>query len=187
MKARLRLFMALLILPLSGGCTASVLGGSGEPPQNMAQVNYAAADMLIQQSKTLVTADTPMQVGSLTDLDHPAEATAFGRMVAEQVGARFVQLGYNVTTAAGSGAMTPMYDSGYGGGAMAGGRNMAASGPVSISGQYAQGKKSVLVNLRLTEQQTGRVLAAYDYNIPLTGDVRQLARTSADKNSFFGF
>lgn len=188
MRSGLRLFLALLIFPLAGGCTASVLGGSAEPQQSLAQINYAAADMLIQQSKSLVTADTPLQAGSLTDLDHPGETTAFGSMVAQQVGARFVQLGYNVSENGGAAPGGAMYDPAPAyGNATAGTRNMAASGPVEISGQYAQGKKTVIVNLRLTEQQTGRVLAAYDYNVPLTSDVRQLAKTSAAKNSFFGF
>ena len=179
--------LAVFIMPLAGGCTASVLGGSNTQQSNMAQVNYAAADMLIQQSKSLVNMDTPMQIGVLTDMDHPSEITALSRVVTGQIGARFVQLGYNVSSGAGmpaddSGGMSYM-PSGMGG--VRGGGSV--SGSVVIAGQYALAKKSILINLHLMETQTGRVLAAYDYSLPLNGDTRELAKTAADKNSFFGF
>lgn len=180
--------LLVFIVPLAGGCTASVLGGSNpqQQQQNIAQTNYAAADMLIQQSKSLVTADTPVQIGMLSDMDSPAEMTAFGRVVTGQIGARFVQLGYNVS----SGDGMPMDNGGMGGGmgyAPAGNGGGAVSGPVSITGQYALAKKTILVNLRLIEMQGGRVLAAYDYSLPLNSDTKELARTAADKNSLFGF
>lgn len=179
--------LALFVMPLAGGCTASVLGGSNTQQPNMAQVNYAAADMLIQQSKSLVNMDTPMQIGVLSDMDHPSEATALGRVVTGQIGARFVQLGYNVS----SGASMPddngmAYMSSGMGGARGGGGG-AVSGPVVIAGQYALAKKNVLISLHLMETQTGRVLAAYDYSLPLNSDTKELAKTAADKNSFFGF
>ena len=170
--------LLVFVVPLAGGCTASVLGGSSpqQQQQNIAQTNYAAADMLIQQSKSLVTADTPVQIGTLTDMDQPTENTAFGRVVTGQIGARFVQLGYNVS----SGDSMTMDNGGMGGGG-------AVSGPVSIAGQYALAKKTILVNLRLLDTQSGRVLAAYDYSLPLNSDTRELTKTAADKNSLFGF
>ena len=182
-------FLVLTALPIVGGCTASVLGGSNpqQEQQTMAQTNYGAADMLIQQSKSLIGPDTSVQIGMLSDMDHPSETTALSRIITGQVGARFVQLGYNVSAAPGgmdNMGMAPGAGYGYDGGARHGN---SIAGPVAITGQYALARQSVLINLRLTEPQTGRVLAAYDYSLPLNGDTRELARTAADKNSFFGF
>lgn len=166
-----KIFYAILMvsfLPFAAGCTTSVLGGSNAAQQqSMAQANYAAADMLIQQSKSLITPDTAVLAGTLSDMDHPAEMTAFGRVVVEQAAARFVQLGYNVS----------LQDNMAGGGGPA----------VTITGQYARAKKSVLISLRLMETQTGRLIAAHDYSLPLGSDVRELTKTAAEKNSLFGF
>jgi len=39
----------------------------------------------------------------------------------------------------------------------------------------------VLINLRLIENGTGRVLASYDYAVDYTRDVKELSQTHAEK------
>lgn len=150
------------------GCSALMETGARRNTASVAQSSYGAADMLIQQSRSFLTTDTPLEVGVITDLDSPNERTNFGSMVAEQIASRFVQLGYNVTISempAGQGA----------------------AGRSVITGRYAVARDGVLVNLRIVESGSGKVLAAYDYTVPKTPDVRELTRTDAEKKSLFGF
>lgn len=149
--------------------------------RNVAESSYAAADMMIQQSRSFITPETPLEIGVLTDLDNPNERTNFGRLVAEQIASRFVQLGYNVSAQPGimppPDMAAPQAMSNNGGGV----------GSAVITGRYAVARDEVLVNLRIVGADTGKVIAAFDYNVPKTRDVRELVKTQADKDSFFDF
>lgn len=165
--ARCGLMAAMLLL---AGC--STLMETGRAKQGGAALtssSYAAADMLIQQSRHFLTTDTNLEIGVITDLDSPNERTNFGSMVAEQIASRFVQLGYNVSV-----SDMPQAQG-------------AAPGGAVITGRYAVARDGVLVNLRIIEAGAGKVLAAYDYTVPKTPDVRELTKTQADKDSFFSF
>lgn len=190
-------FFWLIPVLFLAGCTTSFLGGSVSSKKfNLTDSSYAAADMLVQQSKALVTPDTSLQIGVLADTNKPGELTAFGKMVAGQIGARFVQLGYNVTSSSfdeimmrreqQQGGMLPPGSMGqYGGGQYNGGYGSAGpANQATISGQYAVAKKEVLVNLRVMEPGSGRMIAAYDYSIPYTRDVKELTRSPSDKGGW---
>lgn len=151
--------------------------------RNVAESSYGAADMLVQQSRSFITQQTPLEIGVLTDLDNPNERTNFGQIVAEQIASRFVQLGYTVSAPSGSGA-PPGMDA-MGTGQPAG--MMGMPGRAVITGRYAVARDEVLVNLRIVEADNGKVLAAYDYNVPKTRDVRELVKSQADKDNFFDF
>lgn len=181
---RLKLcFFAFLFcgfLSLSG-CMASIAQNEffGPDDINLAEKSYGAADMLIQQSRSFVNSDTPLQIGTLRDIRDPQNETAFGRLVAGHIGSRFVQLGYNVTTM----SFVPL--------ALAGNSQITtASQPYSltasspqggdkaiITGTYVVARYDVLVNLHVIEENTGRILAAYDYSLPLTSDLKALIKT----------
>jgi len=156
-------------------------GAGQKKSRSVTESSYGAADMLIQQSRSFITQETPLEIGTLTDLDNPNERTNFGQMITGQIASRFVQLGYNVASGDRHDGMPS---------------EMAPSSPVSssgnhnralITGRYAVARDEVLVNLRIIEAGSGKVLAAYDYNIPKTRDVRELTKTQADKESFFNF
>lgn len=180
----------VLALLLTVGCSAIMESGMmRKKEQGLSQSSYGAADMLIQQSRSLITPETPLEVGALVDMDNPGEITSFGRIVAEQIASRFVQLGYNVTTEAQPGELpqalpqtsmpAPVFT-------MPRGDTYQSSRSV-ITGRYAVARDGVLVNLRIIEVDTGKVLAAFDYNVPKTRDVRELVKTQADRESFFDF
>lgn len=181
----------VLTLLLLSGCTALMATGQGRSIEGLlTESSYGAADMLIQQSRTLISTDTPLAIGVLTDLDSPNEQTNFGRMVAEQIASRFVQLGYNVTAAPGTGEPPPSVSGaqgGYGQGGYASRQGTDKAGPSVITGTYAVARNAILVNLRIVESASGKVVAAFDYPVTLTRDVRELAKTSAEKSSFWDF
>jgi hypothetical protein len=145
--------------------------------------NYAAADMLIQQSRNNLSLETAIETGILTEVNKPGVYTALGRIIPSQIGARFVQLGYTVKTLS--------YESMSGSQAQGSdqGNYMQDQSPadVLIAGNYALGRKDVFVNLRLVEIGSGKILAAYDYNVPLTSDIRELSKTEEEKGRLFSF
>lgn len=191
MRAVMMCFMTALFLC---GCTAAALmaGGGERKAVSLAQSSYGAADMLSQQTQALLTRDSPLTIGAITDLNHPAAQTAFGQTVANQMTARFVQLGYKVSASAYpeiSGGAPPggpaPYDSAYGG--YGGGGAPASVASATLTGQYAVAEDDVLVNLRLLDTATQRVLAAYDYSVPLTRDIEKLTEIPGAKKGLFGF
>lgn len=183
---RRAVFFAVTLLTLAG---CSGFPGRPAPRIEMAESTYAAADRLIQQSRHALTQSTPLKIGTLQDMDKPGEESALGQMLAGQIGARFVQLGYNVTvssfeTGPDQGMMaasvSPADGYGYGAGMTAGG--------AEISGQYVLARSEAMVNLRIVETGTGRILAACDYSIPLNADIKHLAKTRSEKDSvWFSF
>ncbi len=187
----LPLFICFLLL---SGCTATFLDNSPfeSDPVNLTESSYAATDMLVQQSKSVVMAETPLRVGVLMDMNNPDRLTSFGRVVASQIGARFVQLGYNVRASSFDEVMMMRDDAANAAGKAQDsaipsyGGDQGAAGTALLMGQYALARKEVLINLRIIEIDTGRVMAAYDYALPLNSDIKALVKTDEDKETLFG-
>ena len=157
------------------------------PGPSLAESSYTATDRLMQQSRGVITPQTMLSIGTLSDLNQPGETSALGRMIAEQIAARYVQLGYNVTVNADPGADQIMSGPAVPVSSLDGtSMGTSSAGPARITGQYVLAKNDILINLRVVEQGSGRVLAAYDYNLPLTSDIKELSKTAAQRRSFFG-
>lgn len=148
----------------------------------LAQRSYAAVDMLIQQSGSNITQNMPLEIGVLRDLDEPGEITNFGKIVTEQIASRFVQLGYNVTD-----SETPMMSAPKDGAIKHAQSEHGHTQRSSITGRYAIARQGVLINLRIVENVSGKVLAAYDYTVPYNPNIRELTKTQEEKESFFSF
>lgn len=174
---RAALLAGLVVLaPLAlSGCTQALLetGIFDGDSVNLLESSYGAADMLAHQSKGNLKPGAPVHTGILNNLypqTAPASKTAgpapatpvmtappppapFGKVITGQVASRLQQLGFNVI--------------GDGGAA-------TAPGDAVLTGQYARANGHVLVNLRLLDSSSGRVLAAYDYTLPVTGEISDL-------------
>lgn len=175
------------ILSLSG-CTALLdTASSRRAEDSVASTSYAAADMLMQQSRSFVSQQTPLEIGVLLDMDNPNEQTNFGQMIARQIGSRFVQLGYDVTADSEMTSGTAPDGTGWTPAMIAPAAGSNTSNQAMLTGRYAIARDSVLVNLRIMDIASGKVLAAYDYTIPKTRNVAELVKTKADKESFFDF
>lgn len=192
---------ACLLAPVAlTACTAGILANgafSGDRPHlNLTEASYRAADMLAQQSQAFVTRDTTLTLGPIADIRNPSMVTPLGRTLGNQVAARFVQLGYHVSGASYDemnggvppgmtpGVLNPPSGGAYGGGYGGTGQQAAQA---TLTGQYAVADSDVLVNLRLIDVAQGRVLAAYDYSLPLSRDIKELARLDGERKSFFDF
>lgn len=185
MLVRLLKFIAVISgLLLAAGCAAVFPAKKVD----MTESSYKAAELLLQQSKAALTPQTSLTISPLTDINNPGELTAFGRLVSQQIGARFVQLGYNVTSATGDEAMIQR-EQAYSDATPQPQENFPPYGSSSalIAGQYAVANKQVVISLRLNDSASGKVVGAYDYELPYDRDIKELTKTKADRESFFPF
>lgn len=144
--------------------------------------SYKAADVLIAQSNKTLQPTTPLLVGTLNDVNRLETSSPFGRIIAEQVAARFVQRGFVVSDVRFRGAIN--VKDGRNDGAESGEFFLSRDTSVLkgeqdvgavITGTYVtSGNTEVMVNLRLIDATTSRVVAAYDYRVPLTSEIKGL-------------
>lgn len=149
------------------------------PPVNLTEYNYSAADALVGQAKTTVSLNTPLAVGALqpVNLKPNEKIPPFGKVTADQIGARLVQLGYNVSDSGlGISRAIQMDERAH----LDLARNNGAE--AVITGNYTISEYDLLVNLRLTRVHDGRILAATDYRLPLGSDTYKLV----GRDPFFG-
>lgn len=148
------------------GCEAVAAGTAGtyinqklgeKPPMTLISYNYGAADMLASQSRNMISTQTMFETVPLVNIGEKPMGTGLGRVIVDQVGTRFTQLGYQVVP-----------DS-----TLTGKRTPTGKAAV-IGGTYAVVGKKILVNLRLQQAGGGKLLGAYDYEIPVSREVREL-------------
>lgn len=161
---------------------------------NLTDSAYAAADMLAQQTKSHINQMTPVRIGVLTDVTTPNETTAFGNHIANQIGSRFVQLGYNVRSVPLPPAMTPNMAATPGtvmnpmavGGApvpmQTGILPSMAKNECLLTGTYTRMKDNILVSLRILQAPDSRVVAAYDYTVPMTREMNEMSISQGERD-----
>lgn len=155
---------------------------------NLTENTYAAADMLAQQTGAHMTPMTPMKMSILTDVVAPNDVTPFGQQVSNQIGSRFVQLGYNVQSLPQppgmvtlSTASLPLTGDGSPQPRQMGMKPSAAGSEALVTGTYTRGKNDIMVSLRVIQSPDQRVIAAYDYSLPLTRELREMTLTAAER------
>lgn len=197
------LLVVLTLVPLLAACgPGSMRMLSSGPDTNLTGTSYAAADMLLQQSQMHLSQSTVLALGTLTDLKVPNNPAPFGRIVAGQVGGRFVQLGYNVhmpddigTVSAGdmpASPATPVMKAPLG--EVAPGKGISVGNvQAMITGHYTRSGNNVLVNLRIVDMGSGQIWGAYDYTIPMTNEIAEMVTpppaplAPGEKRGFFDF
>lgn len=198
----LRAFLVLaLALPALAACASSLVMLSA-PQVNLTATNYGAADMLLQQSQAKLSQNTVLALGALQDLKVPNNKAPFGRIVASQVGARFVQLGYNVhmpddigTVSAGdmpAAPATPVMKAPLNSGKGVSVGNSQAM----ITGHYARSGDEIMVNIRVVDMGSGQIWGSYDYSVPVNNEIVEMitpppapvpAGATAEKGRLFDF
>lgn len=154
---------------------------------NLAENTYAATDMLAQQTKAHMTPMTPLKMAVIANVAAPEEITPLGQQLANHIGARFVQLGYNVQSLPlppAMGAMPSMplpLDASGAPQPRQMGMKPSGGGEALATGTYTRGKKDILVSLRVIQSPDQRIIAAYDYTLPLTRELRDMALSAAER------
>lgn len=164
--------LALVSLMLSGCLTSAVLdtysaGIFQREDINMTEKNYAAADYLAHQAKTFISRRDLLKPLPLTDLDTPTMSATIGNVISEQIGVRFAQLGYAVDIS----EVTTSTDTNY----LKPADSQMKEPKFTLSGTYVRQQRTLDVKLRITQVKTGRVIASYDYALPLSREVARLA------------
>lgn len=179
-------FSLFLALTLVAACTR--YGGLQNmgPNSSVQTTSYKAADELSKQSGA---PQGTIAVATISDSSMIETSSPLGRMISDQLGARFVQLGYNVSEVRLRNDINVQqsYDGVWDGEyVLSRDRTQLAAKTNAksvVSGTYVVGSDTVLVNLRMIDVNTARVLAAYDYSLPMTDDVRRLVRTEGGSSA----
>lgn len=159
----------------------------------LAWETYRASDRMMNQSYR-VARNTPVLVGTINDIDYLETATTFGRVIQEQISTRLTQRGYNVTELKlrnslniKQGLIDPFESGEY----MLS-RDLEAlknehKAAAVITGTYAIAGEEVMVNLKLLDVATGKVLGSTDYSVTLDSNTRRLVQNNNGLAPGFNF
>tara|TARA_R110002072_G_scaffold287170_1_gene452457 strand:- start:131 stop:715 length:585 start_codon:yes stop_codon:yes gene_type:complete len=176
-----RAVLLLGILPMLGGCgdpftfklatTGVIAAANGifaRTDVNLKEKNYAAADLLVSQMRNQVGGLDRIHALPLEEVGSDRLTSPFGMGIAEGIGLRFIDLGYSVW----------LHDV-----AGEGNQNLYPAPPKGqtpdfiLKGSYAVKSSDVDVYLRVINVKTGLVISAFDYTMPLSHEIRNLAKT----------
>lgn len=146
--------------------TAATQGLFSDPKVNLREKNYAAADYLLQQSGNYLNRTGVIEARALTEADNPAAVSALGRRMADDVGQRLAELGYNVNLRhVASKVDSTLYPPGA----------AQEAAQFILSGSYLKKDKKLEVFLRIFEPGTQRVVSSFNYTMPYSSEIRRLA------------
>lgn len=149
-----------------------------EGKQGMTKDVYAAAEALLNQAKEkgLISETTPMVVATFSDISESERAAPLGRVVAEQMGTRLVQQGYNLAEVNLRESININADGQFLTTRDQTELNRIYNVAAIITGQYARGEHGVHFTSRMVSAADGRVIAAHDFILPYNSDIRALMR-----------
>lgn len=177
LRTRVLITVFIFIAVGLGGCAQwrSTNTTAAEDDLDLIISSYQAADALLAQVPWLKQQRRPLLTATFVNVDSLETSSGLGRMVAEQVAARFVQKGFTVIEVKLRGNVFVKENAGEfvlsrSVNEISQTHNVAAV----IAGTYAVGRNSIYVNARLIRAADSLVLAAYDYTLPMAPDTRAL-------------
>lgn len=144
--------------------------------------SYSGVDYLLQTSKSALDPAQPVLIATLANDKKLDDASSFGRVIAEQIASRIVNSGYKVEDVRLRSALLIRKGSGE----FVLSRDVetlrrSSGAQAIVAGTYTVAEHTVYLNIKLLSAADGRVLAAYDYTLDKTDDVRYLlGRDAAD-------
>lgn len=141
----------------------------GAETSEFTQANYSAVDKLFTAPAVPVVKDAPLLVSTMVNIDSLNQSSRFGRLISEQIATRLTQLGYNVVEMKlrndvyireGTGELLLSRDV----------RNLSKNynAQVVVVGNYAVATGYVYLTLKAVTIADNRVIAAVNYQLPLT-------------------
>ncbi|MBA1264502.1 FlgO family outer membrane protein [Stutzerimonas stutzeri] len=175
MKRLVHSLLALLMVVVVSGCVRNA-APNYENARNspFIRANHQAADALLQQ---LPGGGSTMIIATLVNIDALERSSTMGRLVSEQVSARFTQAGNRMVEMK---FRNSVYISRSQGELMltreihelASAHNAQAV----IVGSYGESKDYVFINLKVIQPNTNLVLAVHDYALPIDENMRTMLR-----------
>ncbi len=186
------LITALLSSVLLSACATDQLSNSGQQSANsynyvnasnpFIRNNYAAADALIGQLKGQVNLTSPIIIATLVNIDDLNNSSTFGRLVSEQISARFTQNKYTMIEMKFRGYVYMKQDQGE----LLLTREIkdvaqSYNAQAIIVGTYALSRDTIFVNLKVIQPNTNIVIAVHDYTFALDSNMSAMAKSSFRK------
>jgi TolB-like protein len=168
------------LVSMLGGCAPRLQSYTPASYGSVAQseliaINYKAADALIDQADMQLSPEYPLIVATLVNINALEESSPLGRLVSEQLGARFAQQGYKVVELK---LRQKLYMKRNEGELMLTRKihdiAQQHEAQAIIIGTYTESADRVFINLKLTQVETNIALAAVDYALPLDMNIRAL-------------
>lgn len=155
------------------GCSLLDLTSMGY--SGLIQSNYAASDVLVANSKGFLIDGVPVVVTTVVNIDELEQSSTLGRLIGEQVSARFAQTGIKVVEMKlqkaiyikkGQGELMLTREI----------KDLAAShnAQAIVVGTYSRAATAVFVNLKIVQPESNIVIAAHDYSLPLNDNIKEL-------------
>lgn len=184
------LLMAVATLMLAGCSTPDIFNENASQgtayrkidDADMIGTTHEVANKLMRQASYLQADLRPILITSIADITDLNTSSAFGLMVAEQVGDRFAQIGFPVIDLRTRKDVKVQVRSG---------EYMLSRDIQKISkkhaavavllGTYAAGKERVYVSVRLVRADDNRILGSADFDLPMGPDTKKLLRETTPK------
>ena len=174
--------ISALVLAASGCATEPVsvrkeLSFASAAANPLIPSNYAAADSLLAQVRGQLAPAQALIAATVVNIDALEQSSTLGRLISEQVSARFTLAGYrmiemkfrnNVYMARDQGELMLTREI----------RELAPphDAQAVVVGTYAQSSEMVFVNLKVIQPESNVVLAVHDYALPLDAMTRSMLR-----------
>jgi hypothetical protein len=134
--------------------------------------NYRAADQLLTTAG--LDQSRPVVAANLVRIDQPSRSSSLGRLISEQIAARLAQYGVPVVATRLPAEIYPQKE----GALLLPSEVRAAMDSYDtqalLVGTYAPAENFVYVNVKLVRSSDSLVLSAYDYVLPLDGNIASL-------------
>lgn len=168
----MRAFFLVFVLLLTACATNKDISKTNLGSTEFIRKNQVAVDQLAGQlGQGKVQKDYPVIVASVVSMNQLNRTSTFGRLLSEQVSARFSQLQYQVVEPKLRGDLMIRED-----GEFLMTRELkeiakSVSAQAVVVGTYVETSQDIFVNLKVVQPETNYVLAATSYAIPLAKDV----------------
>ncbi len=180
MKFRIAFVPALLAFCLAGcagvsGSKNSFAEQGSLAHSNFIAANYRAADELLAQLQGRLPLGQPLIVATIVNIDALEQSSTLGRLVSEQISARFSRSGYNMIEMKFRNNIYMKRSEG----------ELLLSREISeiarthnaravIVGSYGVSGGAVYLNIKVVDPGANFVIAAHDYALPLTNSIQTM-------------
>lgn len=144
--------------------------------------NYKATDALIHQLDNKVNPEQPMIIATIVNIDELNQSSTFGRLVSEQVSARFTQKKYSMIEMKFRNFVYMKQNQGE----LLLTREIkdvakTHNAQAVVVGTYALSHNSIFVNLKVIQPNTNVILAVHDYSFPWDKNLNSLTASTGSK------
>jgi len=164
----MKTIVALLCTALLTACTAGPTYKAAETSE-FTLANYAAVDKLVAATAVPIDKNLPALIATVVNIDSMNQSSRLGRLISEQIATRLTQSGYNVVEMKlrnnvyireGAGELLLSRDV----------RDLSKNynAQVVVVGNYAVASGYIYLTLKAVTVADNRVIAAVNYQLPLT-------------------